>query len=819
MRSRVRMSLCALLSCVVIAGGVRAGEAPAAAGADLEEKRAADLLSKGDLHYQVREFDEALEIYRNVIDRFPKSKARYTAHLKLGKHFCEKKEYETALDHLHRCAEGSTNPLEIAEALYLKGLCFYERKEYAKAFSEFRRVTSEYPGSEFANKSYFYIGMGHFYLKHYKPAIEAFQMVGTSISEQDPAIKKLTPGQRLFIKVNDKDLSVLSRQKKALKVEVKAKSGDKEVVELQPRGLEGIEFIGSVKTELGEPKPDSGTLEVLGNDQVEVTYIDTHASNKKRDVPRVCSISMACDGVVDFVDGIYKDRVQGVSISKQANIRVVDYDCDLSKAQDKVKVVVRSKTEIPPTEEERAKAAAEGVELEKKYDIKDEVALELAELQYIPGESPEEKAEAAKAEARAAEAAKDEGKPETKKKEEAKSEAPKAEAPKEAPKAEAPKPEAPVEPIYHTGIFVGSVLVAEGTPNKADNIIQAEQSDVLEVEYVDGLRVTSEKPETLKAEVTAFKGDISPPTPIGQNTAEAMKVRVQLQVADALMNMGRIYKELGLKKQATERFEEALKECFRVAREATQDKELQEQCQFLLWKIYFEKEDYQTAASMCLALLQNQKSEYADDALMMMGDMAAKKEKYTEAISYYQRLIAFVGGGQQAQPAQKGKGDEKKQPEKKVALSPLAPEAQYKIAQCYEKMAELQPSYKEQALMTYKALLENFPNCKWAPDAITNIANYYYSIKDYTRAAEIYEKARRDYADAEFLDSILLGYGKCLVRLKKKEEAKEVFYSIIEQFPESKHIPSVEKYLKLLRGKGGEKTTESDEGKKGEGAG
>ena len=42
-----------------------------------EDKRAEDLLKKGDLRYDVKEYDEAIEIFKNVIDRFPKSKWRH----------------------------------------------------------------------------------------------------------------------------------------------------------------------------------------------------------------------------------------------------------------------------------------------------------------------------------------------------------------------------------------------------------------------------------------------------------------------------------------------------------------------------------------------------------------------------------------------------------------------------------------------------------------------------------------------------------------------------------------------------------------------
>ena len=71
-------------------------------------------------------------------------------------------------------------------------------------------------------------------------------------------------------------------------------------------------------------------------------------------------------------------------------------------------------------------------------------------------------------------------------------------------------------------------------------------------------------------------------------------------------------------------------------------------------------------------------------------------------------------------------------------------------------------------------------------------------MKDYARALEIYDKTLRDYADADFIDLILLNYGKCMVMMKDYSGAASKFQQVIEEHPESKYVKKAKKYLKYV---------------------
>lgn len=707
--------------------------ARAGLGAGQEDKQVKDLLAQGDLRYSLGEKVEAVEIYKNIVDRYPMSPVKDTARLRLGRHFFNKGDYDIAIDYLHKCAEGSKVDDEVAESLYLIGAAYFEKKSYEKAFTELRKVTSRFPGTEFCNRAYYRIGEAHFQLKDYTRAVESFRMVGTSIPKDDPHMRKLAPGERLFIKVDDDDLRVLARQKKSIVVEVTSATGDKESVTLEPVGLQGRQFVGSIETKLGKAKPGDGTIEVIGTDTLDVSYVDTHTASKERNAKRLHTVQMAQDGRVNFVDGIFLNKVQGVALERKANIRVVDYDRDVTDGQDKVEVVVRVKHELPVDEKEVAAAALEGKQAPKKYETRDEVKLTLNEIE-------------------------DDNKG------------------------------------FHSGVFVGAVDVKEGAPGKADGALHAQQGEMLEVEYVDPVSISSAKPVVVKDEAAVVRGLLNPMKAFDSQIRDKdLRLRTELRVASALTEMGRIYKDLGLRKKAYDKLDEALLECGKVAREqGAADQKLLEECQYLLWKIYFEKDDPQSAANVCLNLLRRfPNSEYADDALMAMAESAQKLKKYGEAISLYRKLLT-------------------------VKNTVFLPDAQFHIAECYEEMGKENPGNYEQALKEYKTVMEKFPDSRYAPESIVKIANFYYELKDYPRAVEIYEKTLRDYPDAKFVDLILLNYGKCLFKMKDFSGAAVKFDDLVSHYPESEHVDKARKYSEYARqraaGGTGEPAAEAKEG-------
>ena len=79
--------------------------APPVRGSIIEDRAARKLNEAGELRYDAGEHEKAIELWRSVIERYPRSKARFQAHLKLGEHHLTKgNAYEKAHAHFEAVA-------------------------------------------------------------------------------------------------------------------------------------------------------------------------------------------------------------------------------------------------------------------------------------------------------------------------------------------------------------------------------------------------------------------------------------------------------------------------------------------------------------------------------------------------------------------------------------------------------------------------------------------------------------------------------------------------------------------------------------------
>lgn len=750
---------CAVLAALLAGGALVRAAAAQDLGAESEDQRATALLKKGTLLYEANKKKEAVEMWQDVVNRFPRSKVRFSARLELGKHFLKERDTEKAIGYLSRAIEDTAkneNEGEVAQAMFLIGQAHFEAGEYARAFTDLRKVTSQFPGTMWCNEAYYYIGMGHFRLKNYKRAIEAFQMVGTSITDNDRAAVKIEGGRRLYIKVSDDDL-LTTLGYENIGVRVTSGCGDEEQVVLMPVGLKGKVFVGSIACELANPVKGNGKLETWGHDFVTIEYIDKQAADKKHDVVRTHKIEVVGNAKLDFVDGALRKPVKGVVLDNIANIRLIDSDRDVSDQADKVKIILRVKEKVeglerPKTIEEIEKQQELGTRDQQKYKVLQETAIDLVE--YVPD-------------------------------------------------AEGEKPvELKAGQAVHSGRFFARLAVvkkqkegetkegaetregekaAAKTGAEVQNLptIACEEGNVLEIEYVDENSVASDKPVTLTAEASVFPGNLRPLSVFDRQIKDQeLKVRTELKTAEAILQIGNIYKDLGLERKANEKFDLALDQCKQILKERLTARDLIEQTQVMLWKVYFAKGDLDAASRMCLTLLNTfPDSIYADEALLQMGKVSFAQKDYQRAISIYMRLLQVKNPINHA-------------------------EAQFEIANCYEQMA--QPKSKDQqlnratyerALGEYKKVVDKYPNSKFAADAIMKIAEFYYNMKDYARATEIYTKAIEEYPDGQFLDRLLLNYGKSLLLMKRYNDAIGKFNQLISDYPQSKYVSLAKRYI------------------------
>ena len=336
-------------------------EAGPARGSIVEDRAARKLLEAGDARLDAEEASKAVEIWKSVIERYPKSRLRFDAHLRLGNYYLQRERaYDRARTHFEAAtAEENHDDDQRAEATLQLGVCYYHGRNYGKCFQVMRDVVEKFPVSPQVNEAYYYIGLGHFQLGHYSRAIAALERVGTTLSSDDSQTAKLEAGKRFFVKIDDADLAVLEAGQ-SIKVRCRVTSGDEETCECFPVGRNVRLVLGSLPTSLGKPTKGNGLLEVRGGDKVEVTYVDEHTADKTLNKSVDREVQVVGNAIVAITDGAFQETLRGVVLGKSINVRVTDPDRDTSDAADQIAATIevhRLKTDQELEAEASAAAA------------------------------------------------------------------------------------------------------------------------------------------------------------------------------------------------------------------------------------------------------------------------------------------------------------------------------------------------------------------------------------------------------------------------------------------------------------------------------
>ncbi len=770
-------------------------------GSIVEDRTARALLAAGDARLEANEPVKAIEVWQSVIERYPRSRVRFDAHLKLGNHLIGKdRAFDRARTHFESVAvEENPSEEQRAEATLKIGVCFFESRNYGKCFRYMRDVIEKFPVSPQVNQAYYYVGLGHFQQGHYSRAIAALERVGTALPPPEPAgtvpaktnnptAELLEAGKRLFVRIEDADLAALEPGK-TVSVKVQTPSGDSETVECYAIGRNVRVVIGSITSTLGKPKPGNGKLEIRGGEVVKITYRDIHTAAGAKENVVIKDIPIVSSATAAVMDGAYAETLRGAVLGRGMNLQVFDADFDLTDGADVVRVTVeiyREKTpeELaaeagPATPATPAKVDPNKLERFKKIDKVDVILTEakLAKpvVENIALPLPPKPVEPTKD----GEPKKDEPKSVEPKKEEPKKEEPKKEEPKKEPPP-APKPEED-DGTIHSGTFRAVVqLDKTEVVLPADQILQAQPNDLIVVTYIDTKNASGE-PKTIVFKARAVEGSLGS-VRVSQThiSDQELRVRTQLKTSSALTNIGNRYKEFGLKQHAETKYAQAMAMCEEISTEAQKlGGRTLEETYVQLWKIYFEMDKLDLAAAMSQRLQRDfPNSEFVDAALISLAQVAAKQKEYQRSIGIYNSVL-------------------------RLQKSPLRGEAQFGIAENYEEMAKAAEGAAgaqlfDQSFQEYKKVFDQFPDSGRVGEAVAKMANYYYVQKDYARAIDVFETVLRTHPDAKFLDVILFNYGRCLYRLEKKGEARKQFDQMIADFPESPLAPDAKKISEAL---------------------
>lgn len=552
-----------------------------AAGADAaNEYKAKNMFDRGVELVEGGQEERGVKLLSSVPQMFPKANARFKAWLYLSKYYMKSGKYDLAVRNL-RQLEASEDNDEKAEALYQVGICYFKQDNFDKSFVEFRKVTNEYPWSVYANEAYYYIGECHFKQGRWSKAIEALEMVGTSVPVNLKDVVTAEAGQRLYIKVADKDLVVLSGTKNNFKIKLTTKDGDEETVLMEPLGKSREFYIGSIPTAPGSPKKGDGVLQFMGDELVTAEYIDENTSggsvNQKIDV----SIRLVSTASAGFTDGAYREYVKGVFADSECFIRVKDLDRDVSDAKDKVKVRVYTQYKVKKTPEGEIASAGDAESADDEIRTRDSVELTLTETENHTG--------------------------------------------------------------IFIGSVVPKMVASESEVDQTDDVLSAMKGDDIVVEYTDELHMLGKDPREVKAVAKILVGQIQD-VKIEHRVVNELeqKARKNLIEGKIFLKLGGIFKDVGLVQKAYEKAQEGLDridEVISVSLKASLDRAIVEEAFSVKWDLLLVQDKLAEAINVCRTLTKLfPDSTLVDQALFKIAVAKTDANEPAEAMTIFEAI-------------------------------------------------------------------------------------------------------------------------------------------------------------------------------------
>ncbi len=555
-------------------------------GSKQVENRALRMVKNAVQLFAANEDERAVGMLEAVARMYPESQARFRAALELGRHFTEKRNFDRAWAELRKAGNAADEDVQ-AEALLLQGQMQVARGTPAEAVMSLRRLVQDFPASAFANDAYFLIGQIHFEAGRWARATEAYQMVGTAIpsTTDTNAVIRTEAGQRMYVRVHDRDLAVLSSLGGTAFVEFQGAAGDVERAELMPFGRGDGDFLASVKTTVADTRKNDGLLTVRSGEPITAVYVDANTESGEENRKVLAKAEIVSSAVLSFKDGAQRQRVRGVFVDQPAFLHLRDFDLDVSDRADGAKVVVKAQYRERP-EPAPGETVAPPPLPDAPWLTRDEVEVELTETgprtgiftgRLIPRLLPEG----------------------------------------ESPVVPLPKGEIGVHP-----------------------------DERLLVEYEDERNLEGTVPVMRTASVVILVGGSTEPQSIVAHSADPSVQAKKLVIeAKLLYKWGSIFKDVGLQEHAQAKADEGLKriaDVFELAAHNALQRAVLEEAYEARWNLLLVKDDLRNAIATCNGLVRRFPDTVLADRAFMQIANARLQEKTAESLRSALQVLGAI---------------------------------------------------------------------------------------------------------------------------------------------------------------------------------
>ncbi len=239
-------------------------------GASLTEEQKVKLkIARIDVMIAQGDTNSALPLIKELQTEYQGESPYWIGEVELAKIDFLRERYDEALKRLKQVAK-LKDPSSSPRALFWIGKIQLQREESDKAIKTFRNLWSRYGANDLIIQAVYLIGKMYREKGEFVGAIRLFESVGLMRAAHRT---KVVPGEEVALKVNDPDYAVGTGRDR-MNVEVTTTSGDTENVSLKLNPVSNGLYAGAIRTKMAKPEPDSGTLEVLGDDVITVRYLD-----------------------------------------------------------------------------------------------------------------------------------------------------------------------------------------------------------------------------------------------------------------------------------------------------------------------------------------------------------------------------------------------------------------------------------------------------------------------------------------------------------------------------------------------------------------
>jgi len=163
------------------------------------------LAEEGIKNLKKKNYEDAIDTFEKVRDRYPYSEQALLAQIKLADAYFYKKKYDEALQAYKDFEKLHPTNKAVPYCVYRQGMCYYRQRSTidrdqtytTKALEEFKRLKKKYPQSEYIPKAdkfiaqcrkdlgehEYYIAEFYYKTKRYQAALERYQVVDQEYPE------------------------------------------------------------------------------------------------------------------------------------------------------------------------------------------------------------------------------------------------------------------------------------------------------------------------------------------------------------------------------------------------------------------------------------------------------------------------------------------------------------------------------------------------------------------------------------------------------------------------------------------------------------